>query len=202
MDECVAVLLKYIFFVAATFLNGKSFIPVDGDRPAAAACTHHLFTHPANPSPSRHPQIKTNNFFQMTKLYWFALQIQQNMKNDQVNQCCFVTIIYSFNIKQSLLSESVQRKTKSFRIREHYPTHLVCTLAQRDLLLLEIPNTKTLKEYCVYLQQRHATTTNDGQQRRKSIQTVCVCVWTITFNSFVQWLWLLSHLAAVYEKQT
>lgn len=46
----------------------------------------------------------------MTKLYWFTLYFQQNMKNEHVNQYCFVTIIYSFNIKQSLLSESVQKK--------------------------------------------------------------------------------------------
>ena len=46
---------------------------------------------------------------------------------------------------------------------------------KRDLLYLKIFKHKNRKkEYCVYLQQRHATTTNHGRQHRKSIQKLCL----------------------------
>lgn len=34
------------------------------------------------------------------------------MKNDHVNQYCFVTIIYSFNIKQTIFTQQVCPKKK------------------------------------------------------------------------------------------
>ena len=92
-------------------------------------------------------------------------------------------------MKQSLLSYSLLQKRPD-RVREHDPRHFVCTLLrERDLPHLKIQTQNGEKRnIAFYLQQRHATTTNHGQQHRESIQTecavcllVCVCSCVIAF---------------------